>query len=280
MKTLTALSILSFSVLMTSRCFAQTVTLNPVQDATIYEPDAAATQLSGGAGGLFAGRTGSERNRRAALKFDVAGSVPAGAVIQSATLAIRVAQSNSGVQSFDLRVLSESWGEGTVLPAGGGGAGSDAEAGDATWRYRFYPDVEWTALGGSFGAQIAGSTVGNAGSLTFSGEGLITAVQSMLDAAESNHGFYILGPESGGATAKRFHSREATDIALRPTLTITYEVPPPGCTADWNQDGGVDGDDIISYFADWDANQADYDGSGGTDGDDVIAFFADWDAGC
>ena len=52
------------------------------------------------------------------------------------------------------------------------------------------------------------------------------------------------------------------------------------CPADVNADGGVDGDDVIVFFARWDANQADFDGSGGTDGDDVIAFFARWDAGC
>jgi hypothetical protein len=53
-----------------------------------------------------------------------------------------------------------------------------------------------------------------------------------------------------------------------------------GCPADWNGDGGVDGDDVIAFFGEWDANNADYNGDGGTDGDDVIAFFADWDSGC
>ncbi|MFZ4574497.1 MAG: hypothetical protein ACOYN0_08875, partial [Phycisphaerales bacterium] len=55
---------------------------------------------------------------------------------------------------------------------------------------------------------------------------------------------------------------------------------PLGCAADWNHDGGVDGDDVIAFFTDWDNSNADYTGDGGTDGDDVIAFFADWDSGC
>jgi len=44
----------------------------------------------------------------------------------------------------------------------------------------------------------------------------------------------------------------------------------------------VDGDDIIAYFAAWDAAQlsADMDGNQGVDGDDVIIFFALWDSGC
>lgn len=53
-----------------------------------------------------------------------------------------------------------------------------------------------------------------------------------------------------------------------------------GCYADFNNDGGIDGDDVISFFADWDAGRmcADTDFSGGTDGDDVISFFGSWDA--
>jgi hypothetical protein len=54
-----------------------------------------------------------------------------------------------------------------------------------------------------------------------------------------------------------------------------------GCFADYNNDGGIDGDDVIAFFADWDAGNicADGDASTGVDGDDVIAFFGAWDAG-
>ena len=54
------------------------------------------------------------------------------------------------------------------------------------------------------------------------------------------------------------------------------------CLGDYNCDGGVDGDDVITFFADWDSASpaADVDGSGGVDGDDVILFFERWDAGC
>ena len=53
-----------------------------------------------------------------------------------------------------------------------------------------------------------------------------------------------------------------------------------GCYADFNNDGGIDGDDVIAFFAEWDASLpcADVEGSGGVDGDDVIAFFGSWDA--
>jgi hypothetical protein len=52
------------------------------------------------------------------------------------------------------------------------------------------------------------------------------------------------------------------------------------CLADWNQDGGIDGDDVIAFFGDWDQGNADYNDDDGTDGDDVIAFFGDWDNQC
>lgn len=56
----------------------------------------------------------------------------------------------------------------------------------------------------------------------------------------------------------------------------------PPCPADYNGDGGIDGDDVIAFFQDWDQGlaAADYTGDGGVDGDDVIAFFEDWDTQC
>ena len=57
---------------------------------------------------------------------------------------------------------------------------------------------------------------------------------------------------------------------------------PLGCPSDINGDGGVDGDDVIAFFALWDVSdlQVDMNGDGGVDGDDVIAFFGFWDSGC
>ncbi len=54
----------------------------------------------------------------------------------------------------------------------------------------------------------------------------------------------------------------------------------PVCIADWDASGGVDGDDIGAFFADWQRGEADADSSGGTDGDDIAFFFERWQAGC
>ncbi|MBX3409755.1 MAG: CotH kinase family protein [Phycisphaeraceae bacterium] len=53
------------------------------------------------------------------------------------------------------------------------------------------------------------------------------------------------------------------------------------CPADFNQDGGVDGDDITAFLLAWEAadNSADVNGDGGIDGGDVETFFLAWEAG-
>jgi len=91
-------------------------------------------------------------------------------------------------------------------------------------------------------------------------------------------------------TGSRWHVR-CTDGDDGWTLTGTVNVQwetcvtcawlGDNCYADYDNSGGIDGDDVIAFFADWDANAicADADGSTGVDGDDVIAFFTSWDAG-
>lgn len=75
-------------------------------------------------------------------------------------------------------------------------------------------------------------------------------------------------------------NRSAGELEAAAAWIEDHVIHPPGCSADWDASGGVDGDDVIAFFADWDANNADFNVSGGTDGDDVIEFFAAWDNGC
>lgn len=64
--------------------------------------------------------------------------------------------------------------------------------------------------------------------------------------------------------------------------------PPPcpwraagSCAADFDGDGDFDSDDIVRFFANWEAgdNCADADNDGDADSDDVIEFFSKWDGG-
>ncbi|MFZ4575885.1 MAG: DNRLRE domain-containing protein [Phycisphaerales bacterium] len=259
--------------------FAQEqVSLFPRKDASLFEPDLPTAQLSGGGGQLFVGRTGSGRIRRAMMQFDVAGAVPAGATITAVELQLTVNQTNAGPAVTTLHRMLADWGEGDRVGPGGGAGGAAAVAGDATWAYRFFPNEAWTNLGGDFDtAVLASKSMSGVGSYVFSGAELTAAVADMLADPDANFGIVAIGDEVNGITAKRIASRENATESSRPLLTITYT---PGCIADWNHDGAVDGDDVIAFFSDWDANNADADGSGGTDGDDVIAFFGQWDTNC
>jgi len=53
------------------------------------------------------------------------------------------------------------------------------------------------------------------------------------------------------------------------------------CPADFNQDGGIDGADVDSFFQEWEAGNAaaDTNQDGGVDGADVQTFFAAWENG-
>lgn len=70
------------------------------------------------------------------------------------------------------------------------------------------------------------------------------------------------------------------EAAIDDFRVAAFDCSSPGCPSDWNADGGVDADDVIAFFGEWDAGDADFNGDGGTDADDVIAFFARWDGGC
>jgi hypothetical protein len=55
----------------------------------------------------------------------------------------------------------------------------------------------------------------------------------------------------------------------------------PACAADYDDNGGVDGGDLSSFFADFEAGEscADVDGNGGVDGGDLSMFFTVFEAG-
>jgi len=74
--------------------------------------------------------------------------------------------------------------------------------------------------------------------------------------------------------------------ALSPVARIPFFCGSSGCPqpcrADMNNDGGVDGQDIESFFDVWEAGDVvgDFNTDGGVDGQDVVAFFAMWELGC
>ena len=61
---------------------------------------------------------------------------------------------------------------------------------------------------------------------------------------------------------------------------VRFEIVPP-CIADFNADGGVDGEDVGAFFTAWSAADPSSDANqdGGIDGTDVAVFFEAWSAG-
>lgn len=211
-----------------------TVRLAPSRDNTLFE--STVSQLSNGAGPhLYAGRNSSFAGdrRRALLRFSVADSIPAGAVIDRVELTLNVSQvrETSG-RPFGLHRVSTRWGEGasdsgTGGVSHGGGSGAPAAAGDATWTCAVLDTIPWTTAGGDYAsAESAVAQVGGLGAHVWaSTPDLVADVQAWLDDPASDFGWILMGDESEVGTAKRFDSRENATPAARPVLTVVYTAP-------------------------------------------------------
>jgi len=240
-------------LIVLSSASAETVTIEPVKDNTLYEDPSG--QTSNGAGeGIFAGVTGMGSIRRAVLAFDVAGNVPAGSTINSVELTLRMSMTIAGPQDIALRRLTSDWGEGdSNATFGGGGAGTQAEQGDATWLHTFFPDQFWNNEGGDFVAtDSAVETVAFEGFYTWgSTEQMLADVQSWLDKPDNNFGWILIGNESTSSTAKRFDSREHPVPENRPKLTIDFTPPAEPCSGDINDDNEVNVSDLLALLSAW-----------------------------
>ncbi len=198
------------------------VILNPLKDNTLFESTTGS--LSNGAGDhFFVGKTSSNLKRRGLVMFDVASSVPAGAVITSVSLSLTMDQSVSGASNVELHKASADWGEGASFSSGGG---AQSQTNDATWIHRFYPGSLWTTPGGDFSSTISASTsVSGNGVYQWTSAQMIADVQSWLNTPGSNFGWCIKGNETISQTAKRFVTKESSNTNSWPSLLITYTIP-------------------------------------------------------
>lgn len=230
--------IVSLLVIISIAASAESATIDlvPIQDNTLYEisdrsPDGT-SPLSNGAGSyLFTGSILTGDLRRALVAFDIAGSLPSGALITEVTLTMQMSKTIAGSTTVGVHRLTSDWGEGDSDAGGEEGAGTAAQTGDATWIHTFYPGSNWLAPGGDFvGAASSSQTVGNAGSYGWpSTPELVADVQSWLDNPSTNFGWLVMGNEFTAPSAKRFNSRENGSGV--PTLTITYQAPVPSLPA-------------------------------------------------
>lgn len=257
---------------------ADSVTLRPVADATLIQPSDGNQYALGAAYSVYCGRVGVNGQgtfRRALLRFDLS-SVPPGSTVVSASLRVYMSQTSSGAHVCGLHRVLESWGEGASFAFGG--AGAPPEPNDATWSYRSWPSVQWSAPGGVFmPSPSATRSIGAIGSYTWaSTPALVADVQGWVDAPPSNHGWAIVGNEAVLETAKRFESRESGDVSRHPTLVVTF-TPPGSPVGDLNADGRVNGGDLSILLSAWGGTgPADLDGSGTVAGGDIAVLLTNW----
>jgi len=206
---------------------AESVTLHPAADTTLYEttPNNNLGANTDFIAGTTAGNAGQPYRNRALLKFDVAGQIPTGATISSASLTLRVIRipNPPANSAFGLHRLLVSWGEGTK----NGSLGLQATTGEATWISRFFLLPQWGIPGGKAGSDFlanasASTFVGGLGPYTFvSTSNLVADVQFWLGNPGSNFGWLLMSQdEATASTARRFASRESG--ANAPALVIEY----------------------------------------------------------
>jgi hypothetical protein len=202
---------------------AQTVSIFPTADNTLYENAVGA--LSNGAGAsMFTGRTGAQgafKARRAVLKFDVAAAVPAGHEVIYAELRIHCTQLNGAPAQVKLHRLTSDWGEGTSDAGFPGGGGAPSTTGDATWIHTFFATSTWTTSGGDYVPTFsAKATVDSINLFTWGPTAELTAdVRDMRANPALNYGWILVAPEVANQ-AQRFETRES--VGFEPVLFIIY----------------------------------------------------------
>jgi len=208
--------------------YADLISIGAAKDNTLYQDDFGS--ISNGAGDFFfAGVNGNGAVRRGLIAFDLGGSIPAGATIQSVELTLHMSRTATAVEPIELHRVFADWGEGASDAFNEEGTGANAESGDATWLHTFYDANSWTNPGGDFEpAASATRFVGGNGPYTWTSAAMNAEVQDWLDHPGSNFGWIVIGDEAVSMTAKRFDSRENSDPLVRPVLTVEYApIPEP-----------------------------------------------------
>ena len=163
------------------------------------------------------------------VKFDLS-SIPAGTVIDSATLGLVV--TNKQTHTDTLYAMTTAWAEGTVS-----NANCNTTDGGATWQKadcKTSGGSNWTGStfsSGDYDSLHPLGTISTAtnGLKTVSGSALKTLVQDWITGTKDNKGFALVGT-SADTKAPKYASGEFATTASRPRLTVTWKVPANGAT--------------------------------------------------
>jgi hypothetical protein len=210
------------------RAQADILVVEPVSDTTIYEVATGDPETGNSVGAhVFAGRIIGGLRRRALLRFDLS-AIPPGSIVNSAELSMSLTRTPPPpvpALNVSLQSITAGWGEGSSNAGDPGGNGTAATAGDPTWTQRAFPSTPWASAGGDFSASVSAVTSVN-GVARYqwgSSASIVGTVQDWVDSPGTNFGWMLIADETAGdQTARRFASREATDAATRPRLSIDF----------------------------------------------------------
>ncbi len=203
----------------------QTTTVPLDKYNTLYQSSSSTNKSNGAGTYFFVGQNKKSTNnlRRALLHFDLS-SIPNDAVITDATLSLFMSKSIVGAKEVRVHRATADWGQGTSDAPEEEGGGATATANDASWNCNFSTDgssciTAWNTVGGDFATTASASTmVAASGSYNWTATALITDIQAWIDTPASNFGWFLIGEEGDGTSAKRFDATTAN----APTLSITY----------------------------------------------------------
>ena len=208
------LPVLLIVLAITPGAHADTISVQSVADADIEQHSP--NSNFGGDISVVSGTLGSNIGneiRRALFRFDLSGKLPAGAVINSVTVQLKVVKipASSANSTFDLRRILQNWSETSV-----------------TWNQHL-PGAPWASPGamgpGDCAAASSSVFVSGLGTYTFpSTPALVADVQSWADQPSGNFGWLLVSEqEVTPETARRWGAHE--DPANAPVLTVDFSPP-------------------------------------------------------
>lgn len=188
-----------------------TTTLTAVADAQISNRSSEIDENRGACNRFDIGRDNNS-TYRALIRFDLS-SLPANAIITSATLRLTRYDGDGAARDVSVHRVTNAWNEGT------GDCGGNSNN-NVTWNNRITSNA-WSNAGGDFtGTGEDTTSVGDDGNYDWD---ITNLAEQWRKGTFSNHGLILkYVNETGNNLDDRFRSRETGDANERPRLIVTY----------------------------------------------------------
>ena len=204
------MTVVASAALCAAAAAQTTVTLNVPNTQVVYTSLRAGTYANVNQGHDLETKTTTDPSllRRAIIKFDTQNTIPAGTVVTSAVMTLKVKEAGSTAsRHIAAYQMTQSWDET-----------------EATWNVR-RTNQQWQTAGGDLGAKLAVQAVGNAVGSTAAFD--VTALVQQAVAGQLGSSRYtrieLIDVDSPDGESRRvFYTPDDSNVGARPTLTVTY----------------------------------------------------------